>query len=522
MFTVIIADDEPLIIKGLLKMIDWPKLDAQVIGTAKNGEELIHLIHELSPDIVISDISMPNKTGIDVVKYIKDKGLRSKVIFLSAYQEFEYAKQALRYGVIEYLLKPIDQDELEQAVMHAERALKDNLSLAYLQEDVSDTESVFKAVTSEYQFADLYQNFEQMGVPTADVCYTGVCFSAIECEAGKTQTPNDFELLRFMVFKRIEEYANKHKTGFCLKREAEFIHMIFFYEPAHQQSFTAEITRLSQEVEQNQPIQLIIGVGKTIHALNDLKYAYKTAVFACKLYYFEPRRFIEYDLINKEYNKSFDHYNDAYQDLVRAILLRDPEWHGKLTSCLTLIGELHYGNRQVAENRCIALMMELLREITISCELPKEDQRNYESFVAEVRRASTYQILTGMIGQYLTDYIETIVFVRIGEEHDVIRDIKRYIIDNYDKDLNLKSLSKQFYLNQYYFSAYFKQKTGRNFKDYLVEVRMQKALELLLDNRNISTQELAGLVGYHDVKTFSEKFRQFHGESPSSYKKRCF
>ena len=174
MFSVVIADDEPLIIKGLMKMVDWEKLNTQVIGTSRNGEQLIRQIDEMSPDIIISDISMPHQSGIDVIKYINEKGLKSKVIFLSAFQEFEYAKQALRYGVIEYLLKPVTKEELELSIIKAERALKDNLSLEYLQEDAKSAQAVFKAVTSEYEYQDLYKKFEQMGVPTSDASYTGV------------------------------------------------------------------------------------------------------------------------------------------------------------------------------------------------------------------------------------------------------------------------------------------------------------------------------------------------------------
>ena len=111
MYSVVLADDEPLIIKGLLKMVDWEQLNAEVVGTAKNGQQLIEQIQRLAPDIIISDISMPKQSGIDVVRYIKENGLRSKVIFLSAYHEFDYAKQALKYGGVEYLLKPVAKDE---------------------------------------------------------------------------------------------------------------------------------------------------------------------------------------------------------------------------------------------------------------------------------------------------------------------------------------------------------------------------------------------------------------------------
>lgn len=249
MFSVIIADDEPLIIKGLLKMVDWQRLDAKVIATARNGEQLINHMEELSPDIIISDISMPGKSGIDVIRYIEEHHLKSKVIFLSAYQEFEYAKQAVHYGVTDYLLKPVSQEELEGAIIKAEQACEDKLFLGCHQEDKKSTQVV------------------------------------------------------------------------------------------------------------------------------------------------------------------------------------------------------------------------------------------------------------------------------MGNENETIRNIKRYIRENFAQDINLKLLSGQFYMNQYYFSTFFKQKTGKNFKDYLVEVRMLKAMELLQNDSGISTQTLANKVGYHDVRTFSEKFKQYYGESPVNYKR---
>ncbi len=124
-----------------------------------------------------------------------------------------------------------------------------------------------------------------------------------------------------------------------------------------------------------------------------------------------------------------------------------------------------------------------------------------------------------MILRYLEQFVEKTVFSNLGNENETIRGIKFYIRENYDQEINLRSLSQHFFMNQYYFSSFFKQKTGKNFKDYLVEVRMQKALELLLENSGMSTQELARKVGYNDAKSFSEKFRQYYGESPVNYKK---
>ncbi|MCC8087631.1 MAG: AraC family transcriptional regulator [Clostridium sp.] len=321
------------------------------------------------------------------------------------------------------------------------------------------------------------------------------------------------------MFKKIEDHAVKRKNGFCLKREADFCNMIFFYGKNQEETILTDVKALIRTMEREYGIRLTAGIGKRTDSLSDLKFAYKTAAFACNLYYFKQDPVIIYDRINKEYHHSFDDYNEAYSALVKAILLRDDMWLDQLKQCLELIGELHYGNRVVAENRCVALLMELLRELGNYCRLDEEDRHTYEGFVSGIRSVGTFQKVKAMILRYLEQFVEKTVFSNLGNENETIRGIKFYIRENYDQEINLRSLSQHFFMNQYYFSSFFKQKTGKNFKDYLVEVRMQKALELLLENSGMSTQELARKVGYNDAKSFSEKFRQYYGESPVNYKK---
>ena len=119
MYRIIIADDEPLIIRGLKKMMEWGKMDTEVVGEAEDGEQLLNLLDTLEPDIIISDISMPEKTGLDVLKEINKRKLKTKVIFLSGFQEFSYAKEAVTYGAVDYLLKPVSVEELENAINRA-------------------------------------------------------------------------------------------------------------------------------------------------------------------------------------------------------------------------------------------------------------------------------------------------------------------------------------------------------------------------------------------------------------------
>lgn len=122
---VILADDEPLIIKGLRKLIHWEALGMEIVAQAYDGQELIEAIGSYSPDIVISDISMPFLSGIDIIKEINSRRLAVKVIFISAYQEFSYARDAVAYGAVDYLVKPVVKQQLEDVLRKAASLIKE-------------------------------------------------------------------------------------------------------------------------------------------------------------------------------------------------------------------------------------------------------------------------------------------------------------------------------------------------------------------------------------------------------------
>ena len=109
---VLIVDDEASIRNGLPLIIDWERLGYQIVGSAENGEAGLAMIRELKPDVVIADIRMPGKNGLEMVQAASEEGLLFFAIILSGYSDFDYAKQALQLGAVTYLLKPVDEEEL--------------------------------------------------------------------------------------------------------------------------------------------------------------------------------------------------------------------------------------------------------------------------------------------------------------------------------------------------------------------------------------------------------------------------
>ncbi len=124
MIKVLVVDDEPFVRRGIVKETDWKALDCAVVAEAGNGEEALEAVKNFSPDLIISDIRMPKMDGIEFLKELRAKNNNVPLIFLTAYSEFEYAKQALRYYAFDYLLKPFEDGELEAAVMRVREEME--------------------------------------------------------------------------------------------------------------------------------------------------------------------------------------------------------------------------------------------------------------------------------------------------------------------------------------------------------------------------------------------------------------
>lgn len=123
MIKVLVVDDEVFVRRGIVMETDWSSLDCAVVAEASNGEEALEAVHKFSPDLIISDIRMPKMDGIEFLKALREEGNNVPLIFLTAYSEFEYAKQALRLFAFDYLLKPFEDGELEAAVTRVKKEI---------------------------------------------------------------------------------------------------------------------------------------------------------------------------------------------------------------------------------------------------------------------------------------------------------------------------------------------------------------------------------------------------------------
>lgn len=521
MYKIVVADDEPIIIRGLKKLVNWEDINAEIVGEAENGKKLMELIEEVRPDIVISDIAMPQGTGLDVIRDIREKNINTQVIFMSGFQEFSYARAAIQYGAVDYLLKPVGADELKESVVKAQKILgKEKQEELWADEDVVET--AFRRITSDHETVDFYERFKEMGINTEDKIFQGICFALSGNTASEVRDKNRLKLLRFNLYKKIQEYLKKEGLGFSVKQDGTSCKMILILPKNDPEK---EMDRILEEIqaiaERTYKVKIAVGVGKEVEDIKEIRFAYKTAKFALGLQYFEAEEVIRYkEIAGREFRYSFEDYKKAYQEFLQAVLNRDEKWESRFGECLMLIENLHYGNRYAVENRCVVLAMDLFRDLLEYHMADSSLQAEYEAWVDHLRHQSTYQELKDVFIGYYKKFIPEVFSQKTPSEKSAVYQMKEYIKEHYSEDLSLGVLAKHFYMNPYYFSTFFKKETGQNYKNYVTEVRMKQAMKILMDSEDMKTYELAQAVGYKDVRSFTEKFKEYYGDSPAAYKKK--
>ena len=265
-------------------------------------------------------------------------------------------------------------------------------------------------------------------------------------------------------------------------------------------------------------VELIAGIGEITTQADKVEYLYKTAKFSAGIYYFTQKETIYYQSVERVYNYSFEEFEKKCKELTQKILGHDENWKDSFDESLKIIRNLHYGSCYAVESRCIILAMNVCHDLLECKVIDEENRKKLEREVEALRGQNTYEDLKKKFKSIMERFVNECVFCKGNQENDSIFKVKEYISEHFSEDITLEKMAQMVYMNPYYFSAFFKKETGENFKAYLLEVRMKKALQYLMET-NMKTYELASQVGYKDVRTFTDKFRDFYGCSPAKYKK---
>lgn len=484
MYKVLIVDDEKFIRKSIRNRVDWEKYGFLVEAEAGNGEEALKVMKELQPHMVLVDIRMPVMDGLAFISEAKKIFPKTTYVIMSAYSDFEYARKAIQIGVEDYVLKPIEEEEMEKILQKAALGLNKTTLLKQMEE--ADLEkSLFQENGNLVQAVAFWDIEEEYGC----------------CMEEKLQRCSYIVENHLNVY-YLEDYSIEH----C-----------FVYVLAGKTLSRKETRNMLREILDSEKTGIKASCSD-IYSNREARKSTAEAVRILKRKMFMP----ETSLLSEEYTFGNEHqiYKEQKEKLIVAQKCFLKQEYEKAVQEFFYIIEYTVQKENFIEN-----MEEMIRDILQMLsyyEKNREDQTDFNIMFhrfqsrdylllyenAEELKAALKNLLTGLIES-----------AEASEGKETIEQIKDYIRENYAGNLNASEIAGKFYLNPSYFSTMFKEKTGMKLTNYIEGIRMEKAKEYL-KNDIWTITEIALETGYSDSNYFSKVFKKYTGMSPKQFREK--
>jgi two-component system response regulator YesN len=522
---VVLADDEPVILRGLRKLIPWEELGLAIVGEAYDGSELRTLIGRESPDLVISDISMPGYTGIDIIKEIHASRRPVKVVFISAYQEFSYAQDAVKYGAVDYLVKPVDKHQLEQVVAKAvslireeseEERNKEKLVHFERKKRTDTIEELLDRLTDGNRSAE--DDLAELGV-VLKRRYATIFLAELDRVPDEENRWQERErkLLDFAVSNVMNEAVARSGSGIVFRKGDYYAVLLQHDLPGEPLELAAD---LHDKVSTFLKLSLSVGIGRPVGRIGETDRSFRDASEALKTKYFVGlNRIISYQPAAPDPEARFRLAELQTQLAKELTTMALPEGDPNRTvrELLNTVKSLAGGSKNAAVSTVystIVLLEQELKNLGIPMEPADTEDRPLLESLSAYR--SFDELVEGVIR--LIEQIRGHIAEKTGNKELMqLVQVKNYIDEHYAENITLESVSALVYMNPYYFSSFFKKHTGENFKQYVTEVRMKNALKLLMQT-DLMVYEIADRVGYNNARHFSDMFKKRFGKLPQEYK----
>ncbi|MGG7141976.1 response regulator transcription factor [Clostridium nigeriense] len=503
MLKVLIIDDEPYVREGLKHIIDWSENGFEICGEAQDGDEGYNKILELNPDIVLLDIQMPGKLGLDILKDIREKGIKGRFIIISGYSNFKYAQQAIKYGVKDYLLKPIDEDELLDIALK----LKDEIEEENKSKDNIEKN---KVALRQYVLGQLILNNNTNEYGEIKKALNNSTFQVALISNSLNQ--NNFEnILKIenLILENIEEKENIDiiKLGDRLALVIRNMNVNYTYKI---------LTNLKERLDKALGGNNFIALGEEVDNINDLYLSYRNSKKLTNNKFLFNRLEVASSLqVN---TKNIDLDLSEKEILENAYTYVEIGQEEKITESINMLENLIRA-KSYNENESKVLITKSLLDfedkIKKDYNLSAKDINIGENIIDKIYKEDNLQDITQILLEGLSNISKEI---SINSNNSSIKRIVKYIETNYYKDLKLETLAEIFNYNSAYLGKIFKSYTGESFNTYLDKLRIEEGKKLLVE-KNLKVYEVCKLIGYKNIDYFHSKFKKYVGVSPLNYKK---
>ena len=526
MIKVMIVDDEPYIRQGLKILINWEQHGFKICEEAASGNEAIKKLERTNVDLVITDIKMPGMDGLELIEYTRENISKPiKFIILSGFYEFEYAKKAIKYDVADYVLKPVQREELLKVLDEYKEYFYRQMENVKKQEF---TERIIYNSHLEGLVSGIYDKESVSYVQRHLMDINNVRYIRIEYDTTNdtynqlTNTNKAKEQSR--LYDAIKAHLGEHRFHAYIPQKDNhdlYIGFIYVKKLAGELALNEKeyIKSLHDTLNATLSYSIIFYIGQREEDISTISESYKSAIIAKNFQLYSKVTDISfYDEIKDKINTSIYSVDKGLiDDLIRAIEENDNELiNMKVTSLYQHFKEL------VVEPDIIKLSTDYLLFSLISLAknlYPDFDQEEVYRMISQGGYGQTS--IRGSVAHFKKFAIEFSDYLSSLRKHamgGVLTEVEREITENYMNNLSLKSLSEKYNINSAYLGQIFKKQFGITFKDYLNNYRIDRACELLLRSDG-KIYEIAEAVGFNNTDYFISRFVLMKGITPLQYRK---
>ncbi len=522
MLKVFLVEDESVVREGIRDNIPWQQYGYKFVGEAGDGEMALPLIRKVQPDVLITDIKMPFMDGLSLSHIVGQEFPDMKIVIISGYDDFEYARRAINEGVEQYLLKPITRSAMQKVLseirekIETEREQKNYLHK--FQYDMQEYEQYFLRSFFEKVFAgkmsvqEMYEEAKKHSLDINAPAYNLILMSVQDSD-GSCQE----ELMRY--FLRFSEYIvfhwNINTYGIVLKGEKD----ILVERARHSLEKIEAICQKNEEVK-----EWYVAVGEPVERFSLLAECYQKVNHIFSYRFFSPAQHILTEQLAEGMGNGKD---ESALDRVDTALV-DPEVikrflnHGEQEEIAEFVSNYLEGLKEALKSKLFRdyLLLSIRFSTLAYVESIGCSQEDLLQSVSTDMMQEPVVSLEGLEA-YMTDFLEMAVALRDRKKNTqgkkILKKALQYIEENYNQEtLSLNAVAAVIEVSPNYFSAMFSQEMKMTFIEYVTEKRMEKAKQLLRDTE-LHSSEIAVAVGYKDPHYFSFVFKKTQGCTPREY-----
>lgn len=542
LYRIILVDDEEEVRKSIIRKIDWTAVGFAVVGDAENGEDALEKIENLEPDVVLTDIRMPYMDGLTLAERIRQKYPSMKIVIFSGYDDFEYAKQAIKLNVTEYILKPVNVEELTAILKRIKTNLDEEIeqkrNVNLLRENYKRSlpilrEQFLKDLISRPMDGETVQTLlREYDIPLAGAKKWIAIAVELELEQELTQEEaplplhEEKNLIPISVMQILSENLKPSYRfsllSFSGSADAKIAGIAAIDGNNSQTELINILGDICKEIRKTLKVPVTIGIGHSAQKLENISRSFQSALDALGYRSVVGTGSTIYiNDVEPGIGGKLQFGSEEESALIQAIKFGPEE---KIRETVRGIvdrmneARVHARQQQAYILSVANCMIQLIQQYDLNME---------EIFAEDPLGPDPFTVIQSMLNRenFSRWLYQTALKINnaLSRERDyaarqVIEKAKQYIMDNYqDPGLSVEQICRYLHMSPAYFSTMFKKATGQTYIAYLTEVRLNKAVELL-NMTDEKTYVIASQVGYQEQNYFSYVFKKRFGVSPTKFR----